>query len=66
MDSFNADNRCPTCGGDASYTFHGHGLGCTRIAGDHMHRRCEDCGFRWGELPVRQASPRKDPQPAPS
>jgi len=52
MEAFKADNRCPQCGGDASTKYHHHNVGCSRIPGSHMHRRCEDCGFSWGELPI--------------
>jgi hypothetical protein len=52
MELFHNANRCPQCGGDARSRYHRSGLGC--FAGDspHLHHRCEDCGFSWGETPV--------------
>ena len=46
---FRTVSRCPKCGGDATSRFHQSGLNCFGIAGPHVHRRCEDCGFSWAE-----------------
>jgi hypothetical protein len=52
MDLFSAVNRCPKCGGDASAKYHQVEFNCPHVPGPHMHRRCEDCGFGWGERPA--------------
>jgi hypothetical protein len=48
---FKADNRCPHCGGDASFKLRRPGLGTASAPDAYMHRRCEDCGFSWSEAP---------------
>jgi hypothetical protein len=49
MDLFRTISRCPQCGGDATSRFHHPAMHCSRMSGAHVHRRCEDCGFSWGE-----------------
>jgi hypothetical protein len=52
MYAFNAANRCPICGGDATFKYHRPAHGCDETVSPHMHRRCEDCGFSWLEAPA--------------
>jgi hypothetical protein len=54
MDLFSVANRCPKCRGDASAKYHQLGLNCLQMNGPLMHRKCEDCGFSWGERPSKQ------------
>jgi hypothetical protein len=58
MDLFRVANRCPVCGGDATSRYHGVEAECFKSPGPHVHRRCEDCGFSWGERPVDELSAR--------
>jgi hypothetical protein len=58
MDLFRVIDRCPVCGGDATSRYHGVAVECLNVPGPHLHRRCEDCGFSWGERPVAELSAR--------
>ena len=58
MDLFRVANRCPVCAGDAASRYHRVGVGCVTIPGPHVHHRCEDCGFSWGEGPAQELSAR--------
>jgi predicted Zn-ribbon and HTH transcriptional regulator len=61
MEPFNKEqpSQCPQCGGDATSTYHRSTEGfipCTGIAGvpkgkAHMHRKCLQCKYEWGEEP---------------
>jgi predicted RNA-binding Zn-ribbon protein involved in translation (DUF1610 family) len=59
MDQFRVVNRCPMCGGNAISRYHRSDSTCSRMSGPHMHHRCEDCGFSWGERPVDQPTIRR-------
>jgi hypothetical protein len=56
MELFSVTNRCPKCGGDASTKYHRPGLNCRHMPGPHIHRKCEDCGFSWGEKTAKKLS----------
>jgi hypothetical protein len=52
MNPFRAANTCAVCKGNASYRLHRVGVVCSGMSEPHMHRKCEDCGFSWGETPA--------------
>ena len=69
MKRFKQDSKCAKCGMySASHIWHESDYHCRgdeiqpmtkRFRGEHIHRKCNQCGYEWPELPLdRQDSTR--------
>jgi hypothetical protein len=54
MQPFSRYRDCPKCGASGvAATWHSS---CEQFLPEHIHRRCERCGFDWPESPVDKST----------